>query len=149
MTPIGKQTDDLAETASAIRRTVFRLMREMRLERADEALSLFKLSILGILYRKGAVTATELATWERIRPQSLTRVLASLEKKGFVSRQPDGADGRRFLITLTQEGKKALAADIRKKEAWLAKKIETVFSPDERGLLLQASRLLDRLTEEG
>jgi DNA-binding MarR family transcriptional regulator len=121
----------------------------MRLERADEALSLFKLSILGMLYRKGAVTATELATRERVRPQSLTRVIAFLEKKGFVARQLDRADGRRLLITITPEGKKALAADIRKKEAWLAKEMESVLSPDERGLLLQASRLLDRLTEEG
>jgi DNA-binding MarR family transcriptional regulator len=149
MAPIGRQTDDLTKAASSIRRTVFRLVRQMRLERSDEALSLFKLSILGILYRKDGVTATELAIRERVRPQSLTRVLASLEKKGFVSRQPDGADGRRLLITLTPEGKKALAADIRKKEAWLAKEMERVLSPDERGLLLQASRLLNRLTKEG
>jgi len=144
-----RQMDDLTEAASSIRRSVVRLVRRMRLERTDEALSLLKLSILGMLYRKGAVTATELATRERVRPQSLTRVLASLEKRGFVSRQPDGADGRRLLITLTPEGKKALGADIRKKEAWLAKEMEKVLAPDERGLLLQASRLLDRLTEEG
>jgi DNA-binding MarR family transcriptional regulator len=144
-----RETDDLTEAASSIRRSVVRLVRRMRLERTDEALSLLTLSILGILYREGAVTATELATRERVRPQSLTRVLASLEKRGFVSRQPDGADGRRLLITLTPEGKKALGADIRKKEAWLAKEMERVLAPDERGLLLQASRLLDRLTEEG
>ena len=149
MAPIRKQTDDLTEAASSIRRSVVRLVRRMRLERTDEALSLFKLSILGILYQKGAVTATELATKEHVRPQSLTRVLASLEKKGFVSRQPDEADGRRLLITLTPEGKKALGADVRKKEAWLAKEMERILAPDERGLLLQASRLLDRLTEEG
>jgi len=148
-TPIKKQSDDLTEAARSIRGSVVRLVRRMRLERADEALSLFKLSILGMLYRKGAVTATELATRERVRPQSLTRVIAFLEKKGFVARQLDRADGRRLLITITPEGKKALAADIRKKEAWLAKEMESVLSPDERGLLLQASRLLDRLTEEG
>jgi DNA-binding MarR family transcriptional regulator len=120
----------------------------LRLERGDETLSLFKLSILGILYRTGAVSASDLATREHIRPQSLTRLLAFLEKRGFVSRQPDRADRRRLLITLTAEGKKALAADVRRKEAWLSKKMEQVLSPDEIGLLLQASRLLDRLTED-
>jgi DNA-binding MarR family transcriptional regulator len=149
MVPAGKQSDDLMEAASSIRRSVVRLVRRMRLERTDEALSLFKLSILGTLYRKGAVTATELATWERVRPQSLTRVLASLEKKGFVSRQPDRADARRVLITLTPEGKKGLGADVRKKEAWLAEEMGRILAPDERELLLKASRLLDRLTEEG
>ncbi len=148
MTRIRKQSADLAETASSIRRSVFRLVRRMRLERADEKLSLFKLSILGILYRKDAVTATELATRERIRPQSLTRLLAYLEKRGFISRQPDGADRRRLLITLTSEGKKALTADIHRKEAWLTKEMKQTLSPHERRLLLRASRLLDRLTKD-
>jgi DNA-binding MarR family transcriptional regulator len=148
MTPTRKQSDDVAEVASSIRRSAVRLVRRLRLERNDEALSLFKLSILGVLYRKGPVTATDLATQEHIRPQSLTRLLASLDKRGFVSRQPDGADRRRLLIAITAEGKKALIGDIRKKEAWLAKVMEGVLSPAERELLLQASRLLDRLTEE-
>jgi DNA-binding MarR family transcriptional regulator len=145
---IKKQSDDVTEVASSIRRSVARLVRRLRLERVDETLSLSKLSILGILYRKGAVTATDLATQEHIRPQSLTRLLAFLEKKGFVSRQPDGADRRRLLITLTPQGKKTLAADLRRKEAWLAKVMERALSPAEREILLNASRLLDRLTEE-
>ena len=148
MTFTRKQSDNVSEVASAIRRSVVRLVRRLRLERADEALSLFKLSILGILYWKGPVTATDLATRESIRPQSLTRLLASLEKRGFVSRQPDGKDRRRLLISLTAEGKKALLADIRRKEGWLNKEMQRVLSPNERRLLLQAFRLLDRLTEE-
>jgi DNA-binding MarR family transcriptional regulator len=142
-----KQNDNVAEAARSIRRSAVRLVRRLRLERADEALSLFKLSILGILYRRGPVTATDLATQEHIRPQSLTRLLASLEKRGFVSRQSDEADRRRLLITLTPEGKKTLEADVRKKEAWLARGIEGTLSPDEQEILLQASRLLDRFTE--
>ena len=148
MTSTKKRSDNVNGAASAVRRSVVRLVRRLRLERADEALSLFKLSILGILYRKGPVTATDLATRESIRPQSLTRLLASLEKRGFVSRQPDKRDRRRLLITLTAEGKKALAADVRRKEAWLSKKMKQALSPDECGLLLRASRLLDRLTED-
>ena len=63
---IGRQMDDLTETASSIRRSVVRLVRRLRLERPDEALSLFNLSILGMLYRKGPVTATELAAREQM-----------------------------------------------------------------------------------
>jgi len=148
MAHVRKQSDNLAEVASSIRRSVVRLVRRLRLERADEDLSLFKLSILGVLYRKGPVTATDLATREHIRPQSLTRLLAYLEKRGFVSRRPDEADRRRLLITLTAMGKKALGADVRKKEAWLARGMERTLSPDERELLFHALRLLDRLTEE-
>ena len=149
MARTSKQNDDITEVAGSIRRSVARLVRRLRLERADEALSLFKLSILGVLYRKGPVTATDLATREHIRPQSLTRPLAFLEERGFVSRQPDEADRRRLRITITAEGKKALSADVRRKEAWLARAIEQALSPDERELLFHASRLLDRLTGEG
>jgi DNA-binding MarR family transcriptional regulator len=148
MAPIRKQSDDVTGVASSILRSIARLVRRLRLERDDEALSLFKLSILGILYRKGPVTATDLATRENIRPQSLTRLLAFLEERGFVSRQPDEEDRRRLLITITAEGKKALSADFRRKEAWLTKEMERVLSPDEHRLLLQASHLLDRLTED-
>ena len=149
MAPTRKQSDNVTEVASSIRRSVVRLVRRLRLERDEEALSLFKLSILGVLYRKGPVTATDLATREHIRPQSLTRLLTFLEERGFVSRQPDEADRRRLLITITAKGKKALSADVRRKEAWLTRAIEQALSPDERELLSRAIRLLDRLTGEG
>jgi DNA-binding MarR family transcriptional regulator len=142
------QNDDVTATASSIRRSVARLVRRLRLERPDEALSLAKLGILGILDRRGPMTATDLATGEHIRPQSLTRLLGFLEKRGFVSRRPDKADRRRLQITLTTEGRKALAADVRRKEAWLARAMVRTLSSGERAILIHASRLLDRLTEE-
>ncbi len=145
---MNDQNEAMAEAARFIRRSVVRLVRRLRLERTDEALSLAKLTILGFLYNKGPVTATALAARERIRPQSLTRLVAFLEERGFVSRQPDEADRRRLLITITPAGKKALAADIRKKEAWLARVMEQMLSPDEYRILIHACRLLDRLTEE-
>lgn len=145
---MNDQNEAMAEAARSIRRSVVRLVRRLRLERADEELSLAKLTILGFLYNEGPVTATALAARERIRPQSLTRLVAFLEERGFVSRQPDDADRRRLLISITPAGKKALAADIRKKEAWLARAMERMLSPDEHRTLIHACRLLDRLTEE-
>ena len=143
-----EQNNNIIEVASSIRISIAHFVRRLRQEQVDEALSLSKLSILGILYRNGPMTATDLATRAHIRPQSLTRLSAFLEERGFVSRQPDEADRRRLLITINAEGKKALSADVRRKEAWLAKVIEQALSPEERELLLQASRLLDRLTGE-
>ena len=149
MIPAKKQEDDVSKVANAIRGNVARLMRRLRLERPEKALSLFKLSILGMLYRSGPVTATDLAARERIRPQSLTRLLASLEEQGFISKEADEADRRRLLIVITPEGKKALIASVRQQEAWLAVEMARRLSPAERKILLDASRLLDRLTEEG
>ncbi len=139
------QTDEIAR---ALRRSVTLLMRRLRLNRTEEVFSPFKLIVLGSLYRGGPVTATDLAGRERIRPQSLTRLLAFLEKRGFVSRQPDGTDRRRLLISLTEDGKRALEMDFRRREAWLSAAMTRCLSAVERDALFHASRLLDRITEE-
>jgi len=139
------QTDEIA---GALRRSVTLLMRRLRLNRTEEVLSPSKLIVLGNLYRGGPITATDLAARERIRPQSLTRLLASLEERGFVSRQPDGMDRRCLLISLTEDGKKALEMDFRRREAWLSAAMTRYLSVAEREALFHASRLLDRLTEE-
>ena len=136
------------EIARALRRSVTLLMRRLRLNRTEEVFSPSKLIVLASLYRGGPVTATDLAARERIRPQSLTRLLASLEERGFVSRQPDGMDRRRLVISLTEDGKKALEMDFRWREAWLASAMTRYLSVVEREALFHASRLLDRITED-
>jgi DNA-binding MarR family transcriptional regulator len=136
------------EIARALRRSVTLLMRRLRLNRTEEIFSPSKLIVLGSLYRGGPVTATDLAARERIRPQSLTRLLASLEERGFVSRQPDGMDRRRLVISLTEDGKKALEMDVRRREAWLAAAMTRYLSVVEREALFHASRLLDRIEDE-
>jgi DNA-binding MarR family transcriptional regulator len=143
-----ERSHETDEIARAIRSSVTLLMRRLRLNRTEEIFSPFKLIILGTLNRGGPVAATELAARERIRPQSLTRILASLEKRGFVSRQSDEADRRRLLISITEDGKKALEGDIRRREAWLAAAMARCLSVAEREVLFHACRLLDRLTEE-
>jgi DNA-binding MarR family transcriptional regulator len=136
------------EIAVAVRTSVTRVMRQLRLNRTEEIFTPFKMIILGRLYDGKPVVPTVLAARERIRPQSLTRVLAALEERGFVSRQMDGADRRRQLIRITEEGKEALIMDVRRREAWLSAAMRRRLSPQEREALLTASRLLDRLTEE-
>jgi DNA-binding MarR family transcriptional regulator len=51
------------------------------------------------------------------------------------------------LIELTEEGRRVLAEDRRRREGWLAQAIEQDFSPDEQRILEKALPLLARLTE--
>jgi DNA-binding MarR family transcriptional regulator len=44
-------------------------------------------------------------------PRSVTHAVESLASDGLVERMPDPADGRAKLVTLTDEGAAALAAD--------------------------------------
>jgi DNA-binding MarR family transcriptional regulator len=141
--PYG-ETDD----ASVIRRGVNRLDRRLRSEGPRDGLALGKLSILGHLARAGrAMTPTELAAADRLQPQSLTRVLADLERDSLVARRPDADDGRRFRIAITAAGRSALRRDMHQREAWLARAMEHELSPTEQGVLRLAGELMDRLAD--
>jgi DNA-binding MarR family transcriptional regulator len=136
------------EVASLIRRAVAALARRLRGERVESGLSLTKLSVLGRLYRKGSLTAVELAAQERIQPQSLTRVLAELTDEGLISRRADVKDGRRQLLDITGDGRSVLIQDVQQRDAWLAGALATELSATERELLRLAAGLMERIAEE-
>lgn len=129
--------------ASELRVVLGRLMRRLR---AEHAFSLSQGAVLGRLDRDGPQSTVQLATAERVRPQSMGQTLAELESQGLISRRPDETDGRRTLLELTQQGRQVLADDRKRREGWLAEAIDG-FSADEREQLNRAVSLLARLTE--
>jgi DNA-binding MarR family transcriptional regulator len=134
------------EAASSVRRAVGALARRLRAERADTGVSLTKLSLLGHLYRRGSMTAAELATLERVQPQSLTRVLAELAGAGLISRRSDATDRRRVLLDITGDGRAVLTGDMQQRDAWLAKAMADL-SETERELLRLTTQLMERLAD--
>jgi DNA-binding MarR family transcriptional regulator len=135
------------ELSATVRRAVASLARRLRGERPEHGVSLAKLSVLGRLYRLGPTSAAVLAAQERIKPQSLTRLLATLELRGFIRRRPDETDGRRLLIEITPTGKDVLVRDMRQRDAWLALAMVNELSPTEQELLRIVSPLLERLAD--
>ena len=135
---------DTSLVASELRVVLGQLMRRLRTEHR------FPLShgaVLGRLDRQGPLSTVELASAERVRPQSMGQTLAELETQGLVSRRPDEADGRRTLLELTDAGRQTLAEDRQRREGWLTEAIEQEFSAEEQEVLAQAIPLLARLTE--
>jgi DNA-binding MarR family transcriptional regulator len=135
------------ELSATVRRAVTSLGRRLRGERPEHGVSLARLSVLGRLYRLGPTSAATLASQERIKPQSLTRLLANLEQRGFIKRRPDESDGRRALIEITPGGKEVLTRDMRQRDAWLALAMSTELSATEQELLRIAAPLLERLAD--
>jgi DNA-binding MarR family transcriptional regulator len=138
---------DAADCAVRLRGAVTRLSRRLRPAPANGAISVAKLSVVGQLYRAGALTPTELARREGVRLQSLTRLLAELEAEGWLLRQADSTDGRRSLISLTRLGAKRLAQAVRAGEASLARVIADSLNAPERALLVQACTLIDGIAQ--
>jgi DNA-binding MarR family transcriptional regulator len=132
--------------ASALRLSVMRLARRMRAERADTALTLTQLAALATLERHGQMTPRDLAEAERVRPPSMTRVVASLQDAGLVERHPHPTDGRQVLLSVTPAGAALLREDRRRREAWLARVLAGL-DDGERAALRAALPLLDRLAD--
>jgi len=131
--------------ASTVRRGVLTLSRRLQGERSQHGLSLTKISMLSHLARRGEMTPGELAAADRLRPQSVTRVLAELERDGFVVRERDDVDGRQRRLRLTAAGRGVLVDDMRQRDAWLAAAMDDLLSPTERELVVLAAGLLERL----
>ena len=135
---------DTSLVASELRVVLGQLMRRLR---AEHRFPLSHGAVLGRLDRQGPLSTVELASAERVRPQSMGQTLAELETQGLVSRRPDEADGRRTLLELTDAGRQTLAEDRQRREGWLTEAIEQEFSAEEQEVLAQAIPLLARLTE--
>ena len=136
-----------SELASALRLAVMRLARRMRAERADTSLTLSQLAALATLERHGPMTPRDLAAAERVQPPSLTRLAASLEEQGLITRTPHAFDGRQVLLAASASGVALLREDRRRREAWLAQQLAGL-EPEERAVLKQATTVLDRLAAQ-
>lgn len=134
------------ELASELRVSLMRVARRLRSERVDEGLTLTQLSVLGTLDRHGAMTLGELAAHEKVQPPSMTRTMAALEERGLVTRLAHPTDGRQVLVDVSEAGLALLREDRRRREAWLAGRLENLTS-DERALLHQVAPVLDRLAQ--
>jgi DNA-binding MarR family transcriptional regulator len=130
--------------ASALRVSVMRLARRLRYEREDTSLTLNQVSAMGTLARLGEITLGELAAAERIQPPSMTRIVSALEERGLVTREPDANDRRLVIVRLADEGKQMLAADRRRRDAWLNHRLREL-TPDEREALRRALPVLEKL----
>ncbi|HWK45595.1 MAG TPA: MarR family transcriptional regulator [Stellaceae bacterium] len=137
--------DMKSEQAAQVLRGVLTLSRRLRAERPEGSASLSGISILGSLHRLGPMPATRLAVEERLQPQSLTRIIADLEDRGWIDRTRNEADRREILIALTPRGREVFADDMRARRAWLADAMAAILTDGERDELLRASGAMLKL----
>jgi DNA-binding MarR family transcriptional regulator len=88
---VGAELDELRRAGDQLDEAV---AAQFGLNRTD-------LRCLGILYRRGRVTAGELAAESGLTPGAITTVLDRLERGGYANRVADPADRRRVLVVST------------------------------------------------
>lgn len=93
------------------------------------------------------MTPGALAIRERVRPPSMTRVIASLADMGFVDRAPHPIDGRQVLVSVSESGAELVKAARRARQEWLAERLATL-NRSERDILCSAADLMLALVDE-
>jgi DNA-binding MarR family transcriptional regulator len=139
-----------AGLATTLRISISRLARRLRVERlgfgAAEALSDIQLAALAALERHQAMTPGELAEHEKVQPPSMTRVIAVLEERNLVQRAAHPTDRRQVILTATSEGRALVQQVRRRREAWLAQRLQDL-TAEERATLRAAAPILEKLSK--
>jgi DNA-binding MarR family transcriptional regulator len=125
--------------------TVFlRRARANQAEMAREVHPDLESSAYGLLVRLGECgrqRATDLAAYIGVGKATMSRQLRALEELGLVAREPDPADGRAWLVHLTEEGRRRLG---RVREARRATYVRRLAHWDRREVA-ELARLLHEL----
>ncbi len=96
--------------------------------------------VIRVLYEAGKLDATEVADKASILAPSLTRMIRSLEERGFITKHKDDADGRRVLLQITPAGQ-AIVEDVMPESLNVYADIDARFGAE------RVEKLLDMLDE--
>jgi DNA-binding MarR family transcriptional regulator len=137
-----------SDDTALIVRGILRLGRRLRAERPG-TVSLSALGLLSTLHRVGPMPAARLAQVERLQPQSLSRLIAQLEREELIKRRPGEQDRRTLILEITAAGRQVLSRDMAARRAWLEDAMRRVLVPGEREILAHAAVAMLRLADDG
>ncbi|GAA4674859.1 MarR family winged helix-turn-helix transcriptional regulator [Frondihabitans cladoniiphilus] len=132
------------EQANEFRRAVGEAVRIIRLgENTPDG----QIETLGFLAREGSLSIADLARRRRVRHQSMSAMVAELERRGLAAREADPDDARGVLVSLTTAGHEMIRESRIRRSTRILTAAETVLTPRERGMLGLMTDVLDKLTE--
>jgi DNA-binding MarR family transcriptional regulator len=138
---------DPARLAVELHELVIKLRRRLR-EQADAGdLPPSQVAVLRRLEREGPITVSALARVAGVRSQSMGATVAALQAAGLVNGEPDPADGRQTLLSLTPACRKWMRQNRAAKQDWLLRAIDGELSAREQQDLARALALLQRIVE--
>ncbi|GAS96547.1 MarR family transcriptional regulator [Mycolicibacterium canariasense] len=141
-------TDVDSRLSSDLSLAVIRLARQLRFRRPDSPVSLSQLSALATVAKEGPMTPGALAIRERVRPPSMTRVIASLVDLGFIDRTAHPDDRRQVLVSVSPAGLDLIEAERKASREWLQQRLAEL-TAEQRQTLLEAADLMLAIVDEG
>ena len=144
----GGTVPDVTEVAGKLRVSVGLVVRKLMQAPAAGELTLAESSALGRLERGGPATSSDLARVERISPQSMGVTVAALHERGLIARSRHPEDGRRIVLSITEEGRRTVHDRRGARTELIAAALRDGFSDAELGQFLAITPLLERLAEK-
>ncbi|MGB8473540.1 MAG: MarR family transcriptional regulator [Candidatus Acidiferrum sp.] len=142
--PVATPPDTLPQPAidlaDRLHSAAIHLLRRLRVRDRESGIGPAQLSALSVLVFGGPRSLGELADAEQVRPPTMSRIVAGLERAGLVRRQST-EDGRRVRLTATGKGTKVMGEGRKRRVDTLATALASLHE-NEREQLLQTVNLL-------
>jgi len=132
------------ETADRLHSAVIHLLRRLRVRDRESGVGPAQLSALSVLVLGGGPRSLgELADAEQVRPPTMSRIVAGLERAGLVRREAT-EDGRRVRLEATAKGTKVLQEGRRRRVESLEHALSSL-SQEEQHRLGELTELLEQV----
>ncbi|HJS44309.1 MAG TPA: MarR family transcriptional regulator [Gemmatimonadales bacterium] len=131
-----------AAIADRLHSAAIHVLRRLRVEDKAIGLSGPRASALSVIVFRGPLTMSALAEAEQVRPPTITRLVAGLERQGLVRRVSDARDGRVQLVAATAAGRRLLNRGRARRVARLAQGVAQLTKQDQ-GVLERAAELME------
>jgi DNA-binding MarR family transcriptional regulator len=132
------------ETADRLHSAAIHLLRRLRVRDRESGVGPAQLSALSVLVFGGPRSMGELADAEQVRPPTMSRIVAGLERGGLVRRHAT-EDGRRVRLEASAKGTKILEEGRKRRVESLAKAVSSL-SEKEHQELRELTDLLQQVT---
>lgn len=139
--PAGLQAFAVADRLHS---AAIHLLRRLRVSDRASGVGPAQLSALSVLVFAGPRSLGELAEAEQVRPPTMSRIVAALERAGLVHRQPT-EDQRRLRLQATAKGTKVMQEGRKRRVQSLARVVRSL-SKAERQNLNEFAELLRQIT---
>ena len=132
------------ETADRLHSAAIHLLRRLRVRDRESGVGPAQLSALSVLVLGGGPRSLgELADAEQVRPPTMSRIVAGLERAGLVRREAT-EDGRRVRLEATAKGTKVLQEGRRRRVESLEHVLSSL-SEEEQHRLGELTELLEQV----
>jgi len=138
---------EIWEVADRLHSASIHLLRTVRRKDAEAGEGPARLSALSVLVFGGPMTLGQLAAAEQVKPPTMTRIVAGLERSGLAKRLGDREDARRTKVQATVKGRRLLQAARERRIESLAERLNKLGRKDLEVLRAAANILAEILKD--